>query len=257
MYKDSRGKYKTIRLLGKGAFAEVYLVENEKGREYACKVSAHGEILNREAGFQKEAAHPLFPRVYDFWREDHAACLLMEYVPGESLDRLIRREGGFSDVWTAKIGCRLAEGLCWLHEKKMPLLFRDIKPANVMLASTGEVKLLDFGCACRPGNGAHRAGSVGFGAPEQFEPGAAQTVAADVYGLGRTLQEMTGGRCRGLLKKITRRCTMYHPEERLWDLREVLEMLLLCTGRRGVKTDARQRAVLRGEICMIREICEY
>lgn len=257
MYTDSRGRYRTIRLLGKGAFAEVYLVENGRGQAYACKVCEHERILEREAGFQREAAHPLFPEVYDFWREDGRACLLMEYVPGETLESVIRRKGRLTDVQAAEIGCRLAEGLVGLHEKKPPLLFRDLKPANVMLTAAGKVRLLDFGCACRPGKCTDRAGSVGFGAPEQFEPGAMQTVAADVYGLGKTLQEMTLGGGRGLLKKTAHRCTMPAPEDRLWDMRTVRELLLLCTEKRGVKADAGQRALLKGEIRMIREICEY
>ncbi len=256
MYQDGKGKYRTVRLLGKGAFAEVYLVEDEGGRAYACKISTHADILEREAGFQREALHPLFPEAYDFWREAHTACLLMEYIPGESLEGLIRRNGRLADIRAAQIGCSLAEGLSWLHEKREPLLFRDIKPANVMLTPAGEVRLIDFGCACRPGSSADRAGSIGFGAPEQFEPGAAQTTAADIYGLGRTLQKMTAGGSRGLLKRITQKCTICNPQERLWDMREVLELLTLCKGRSRARADARQRAVLKGEIRMLREICE-
>ncbi len=257
MYTDSKRRYKTIRLLGKGAFAEVYLVENDRRQAYACKVCTHEEILNREAGFQKEAGHPLFPQFYDFWREAWGACLLMEYVPGESLENMIRHKGRLSDVQAARIGCRLAEGLSWIHEKEAPLLFRDIKPANVMLTPAGEVKLLDFGCACRPGKCADRAGSIGFAAPEQFVPGAVQTPAADVYGLGRTLQEITAGGCRGLLKKVTERCTADNPQERLWDMREVRELLMFCTGKRGAGINPGQRAVLGGKVRIIREICEY
>lgn len=257
MYTDSRGRYRSIKLLGQGAFAKVYLVEDGRGQVYACKTCTHKEILQREAEFQKEAVHVLFPQFYDFWQEAWGACLLMEYVPGASLESRVRHQGRFSAVQAAEIGCRLAEGLSWLHEKEAPLLFRDIKPANVMLTPAGEVKLLDFGCACRPGKSADRAGSIGFGAPEQFKPGAVQTAAADVYGLGRTLQEITAGGGRGLLKKVAARCTADNPEARPGNMEEVRELLMLCSEERQGGLNAGQRAVLEGKVRVVREICEY
>lgn len=254
MYLSRGEKYKRIRLLGRGAFAEVYLVEDAGGRAYACKVCHRPEMLAREADFQKAASHSLFPVFIDFWREEGRGCLLMEYVPGESLDSIIRREGPLQRGKAAEIGVRLAEGLLYLHERAEPLIFRDVKPSNVMLTPEGGVKLLDFGCVCRPGKSADRAGTPGFGAPEQFEQGGIQTAAADVYGLGRTLQETAGKNCRGLLKRITGRCTADSPEERLPNMRETAELLLLCTGEQRGRMSARQKAVLRGEIRVVKEV---
>lgn len=255
MYMSREKRYKRIRLLGRGAFAEVYLVEDCVGRAYACKVCDRAEMLAREADFQRMTDHTLFPVFIDFWREENKGCLLMEYVQGENLESILRREGALREEKAAEIGARLAEGLLYLHERTEPLVFRDVKPSNVMLTPEGGVKLLDFGCVCRPGKSTDRAGTPGFGAPEQFEPGGIQTAAADVYGLGRTLQEMTGRNCRGLLKRITERCTAYIPEERLPNMRETAELLLLCTGERRGRMSARQRAVLRGEIRVVKEVC--
>ncbi|MCM1191327.1 MAG: serine/threonine protein kinase [Butyrivibrio sp.] len=251
----SRGEqYKRIRLLGKGAFAEVYLVEDCIGRVYACKVCGRPEMLEREAALQKSAVHSLFPEVYDFRREEAKGCLLMEYVRGESLETILRREGSFREERAAAVGVRLAEGLKYLHEREEPLIFRDVKPSNVMLTPEGDVKLLDFGCACPPGRQADRAGTPGFGAPEQFEPGGLQTAAADIYGLGRTLQVMLG-QGSGLLKKIADRCTARNPEERLPDMRETAELLRLCTGEAEGRMSARQKAVLKGKIRVVKDIC--
>ena len=254
MYMGVRERYKVIRLLGKGAFAEVYLVEDRFGRVYACKVCEQAEMPEREAGFQRGITHPLFPLFFDFWREAGRGCILMEYVPGENLESILRREGRFPEGRAAEIGARLAEGLGYLHEREEPLVFRDVKPSNVILMPEGGVKLLDIGCACPPGKRADRAGTPGFGAPEQFEPGAIQGAAADIYGLGRTLQEMTGENCKGLLRKITDRCTALCPEERLPNMRETAELLRLCTGQRRGRMSARQRAVLRGEIRVVKDI---
>lgn len=254
MYIGVREKYKVIRLLGKGAFAEVYLVEDRVGRIYACKMCERAEMLEREAGFQKGITHPLFPGFFDFWHEEDRGCILMEYVPGKSLEYILRREGTFREEKAAEIGVWIAEGLGYLHEREEPLVFRDVKPSNVILMPEGGVKLLDFGCACPPGKSADRAGTPGFGAPEQFEPGAIQRAAADVYGLGRTLQEMTGEKCRGLLRKIADKCTAIYPEERLPNMRETAELLRLCTGQRQGRMSTRQRAVLRGEIRVVKDI---
>ncbi len=244
-----------IRLLGKGAFAEAYLAEDSAGLRFACKVCGRAELLEREAGFQRETDHPLFPAFFDFWRENGKGFLLMEYVPGESLENLIRREGALPVKKVAEIGRRLAEGLGYLHERKEPLLFRDVKPANVMLTPEGAVRLLDFGCVCLQGKNADRAGTPGFGAPEQFEPGRALSAAADVYGLGRTLQEAAGGNCRGLLKRITDRCTACSPADRLQNMRETGELLKLCADGTGVRLSERQKAVLQGKIRVVKDIC--
>lgn len=254
---DGKRRYKLYKLLGEGAFARVYLAEDLSGRLYACKVSPRGELLAREAGFQKvSACHPLFPAFYDFWREeDGGGCLLMEYVPGENLESVLKREGALSCRRAAEIGYHLAEGLEYLHHRREPLVFRDVKPSNVMLMPEGGVKLLDFGCACSPGICADRAGTPGFGAPEQFEQDRELTSAADVYGLGRTLQRTAGVNCRGLLKKITDRCTDKRQEERLGDMREVKELLRLCAVEEKARMSDRQSAVLKGEIRTLKDIC--
>lgn len=247
-------EYRIVRLLGSGAFARVYLAEDRAGRSCACKVSRRGELLAREAAYQRKAEHPLFPAVYDFRQEGGCGYLLMEYVPGESLDMILRREGPFSCRLAAGIGCRLAAGLSALHEGREPLVFRDVKPSNVMLTPEGEVRLLDFGCVCPPGRNVDRAGTPEFGAPEQFAQDGLQTAAADVYGLGRTLQALTGGACGGLLKRVTDRCTLRDPEERISNMRELAGLLGLCADGGRARLSGRQRAVLRGEIRVLKDI---
>lgn len=247
-------KYKVIRLLGRGAFAEVYLAEDCAGGTYACKVSERAELLEREAECQKGIMHPLFPTFFDFWRRESRGCILMEYVPGESLESILHREGALQARRAAEIGIRLAEGLRYLHERSTPLIFRDVKPSNVMVTPEGGVKLLDLGCVCPAGKCTDRAGTPGFAAPEQFEPGEMQGAAADVYGLGRTLQEMLGGNGRGLLKKIADKCTVSDPGERLPDMWETAELLRLCTRKRRGKMSSRQKALLQGKLRVVKDI---
>ena len=97
---------KMVRLLGAGAFSEVYLVKDGEGRHYACKISGHAELLEREAACHRRICHPLFPKFIDFWKQGGKAYLLMEYIGGENLKKTMEVRGGFAARQTAAQGCR-------------------------------------------------------------------------------------------------------------------------------------------------------
>ena len=179
-------------LLGRGAFSRVYRVEErDTGRRAACKISENIKLMEREEQILKRLKHPLFPEYYDSWREGKTGFLLMEEIFGENLAELIRRGEKLTVYQIAELGMELAEGLLYLHESRPAILFRDVKPENIILREDGRVKLLDFGCACEPDtDGGTRAGTPGFSAPEQLMESGEQTWLCDVYGLGRTLQEL-------------------------------------------------------------------
>lgn len=186
-----KGGYVCRERLGKGAFSEVFRVENEDGDSFACKVSSDVRMLEREAGIMKEVRHPLFPEFYVFWSRGGLGYLVMEHISGGCLEAMLRRRGGFCPEQVARTGVELAEGLGYLHERGGKLLFRDVKPANIIVRQDGRVKLLDLGCICHRGKRADsRAGTPGYCAPEQLAEGAVLTQACDVYGLGRTLLDM-------------------------------------------------------------------
>lgn len=248
---DKRG-YTVRRFLGRGAFSGVYEVEERgTGRRAACKISGNLRLLKREEEILRRLGHPLFPEYYGSWQEGGKGFLLMEEVQGENLARLIRRGLRLSARQAAEIGIELAEGLLYLHESRPQIIFRDVKPENIMLGKDGGVKLLDFGCACETETGERtRAGTPGFAAPEQLAEGGEQTLLCDVYGLGRTLQELlrageaharnggSGGkhlcrRCKGLGERRDRRrlerlldaCVEEKPSVRPPDMRVVAAAL--------------------------------
>ena len=223
--------FRRRQLLGRGGFSRVYCVEeSETGRYYACKVSGNRELLKREAEFLREAVHPLFPGFRDLWEEDETGYLVTDFVPGSSLESLLERRGRFSEAQVARIGMELAEGLLFLHERGGGLIFRDVKPANIMIRQDGRIKLLDIGCACRIGESrAGIAGTPGYAAPEQLEGSRGLTVRCDVYGLGMTLKIIAGGgRGRGRLSRVIAACTRQEPSRRLPDMRSVLGELSGC-----------------------------
>lgn len=231
----ARHGHRTIRLLGQGAFSQVLLVQQqETDRLFACKVSDRQDLTHREGRLLEAVDHPLFPRFCDLWEEGKSAFLLMEYVCGSSLEELLRRRGALSQAQTARIGMELAEGLKFLHQLPDPILYRDVKPANVMIRQDGRVKLLDMGCICelRQPDGA-RAGTPGYAAPEQLEEGGILSFACDVYGLGRTLEVTAGKNCDGKLGRVIKACIAEKPEQRIPDMQGVMAALApLCrTGR--------------------------
>lgn len=243
-------------LLGRGAFSDVYLVENGRGEKLACKVCGNIALLRQEAEIQRGVCHPLFPKYLDLQQEAGAGYLMMEYVQGTNLDGFLRGGGRLTEQEAVRIAAQMAEGLRYLHRRPEGILFRDIKPGNIILMADGSVKLLDFGCACPLGDNPGVAGTLGYAAPEQLRFGGRLAPSCDVYGLGSTLRVMMGKKCTRRMKMVLDAFTRAEPGRRPPDMDWALELLETCRetggagsagGRRRALTDM-QRAILRGEV---------
>lgn len=187
-------EYRFVSAIGEGAFARVYLAEDGKGRRYACKVSRERKILEREREILRGLYHPLFPAYAGYEERDGEGRLFMEYIPGRTLGQMARMRGGFSARQVMEIAGELADGLWYLHERQRPILYRDLKPDNIMVCQNGHVKLIDFGCACYlDAQEGVRVGTPGFAPPEQLEEGITGGFCSDIYGLGRTIQSVMAG----------------------------------------------------------------
>lgn len=231
----NRRGYEVLRTLGEGAFSRVLLVRERTDpsmrplnppRAIACKICRQSKLGLREGRLLQRMDHPLFPLFLGMWQEGEIVFLMMEAVFGSSLEALLKRRGTLTERQTARMGMELAAGLKYLHELPEPVLFRDVKPANILIRQDGRIKLLDLGCICRLGERTQNlAGTPGFGAPEQFEAGHALTAACDVYGLGRTLREAVGKDCKKSFGHVLDAFTRAKEEIRLQDMREVLTQL--------------------------------
>ncbi|MBX5448926.1 WD40 repeat domain-containing serine/threonine protein kinase [Thermogemmatispora sp.] len=207
-----RERYHILRILGRGGSGAVYEASDlhEGERRVAIKevVAFHLEprvAAETMAAFYSEASllatlrHPSIPEVYEYFTEQDCCYLVMEFIQGETLEeRLQRSQGGRLPLDEAlEIAIQLCGVLEYLHSRPVPIIFRDIKPANIMLESvSGRVYLVDFGIARRFKPGQSRdtlsLGSPGYAAPEQY--GREQsTPQADIYGLGATLHQMVTG----------------------------------------------------------------
>jgi serine/threonine-protein kinase len=155
------------------------------------------EAFRHEAEMLAGLNHPNLPRVTDHFEQNGQAYLVMEYVPGETLLAFLMREGLPQPIervldWAGQ----LCDALDYLHSQNPPIIFRDLKPANIMLTPGGQIKLIDFGIArlFKPGKekDTQAFGTVGYSAPEQYGKG--QTDArADVYALGVLLHQLLTG----------------------------------------------------------------
>jgi TPR repeat protein/serine/threonine protein kinase len=201
------GRYEILRRLGRGGMGQVYLARDTVlGREVALKVPrldktdpiVHARFL-REARLAAQLAHPNLCTVHDAGVEQGIHFLTMSYIEGELLSDLIREGQRWKPNEAAELVRHLARGLDHAHGKGV--IHRDLKPANVMLRSSGEPILMDFGLARQVQSEDQRLTRIGstmgtpiYMSPEQAKGDRDQTGSGDIYSLGVILYELLTGR---------------------------------------------------------------
>src|SRR6266513_3673989 len=155
------------------------------------------EAFKREAFLLAGLTHPNLPRIYEQFNDSGRWYLVMDYIEGETLETYLNKMGGKLPIEKVlNIGIQLCSVLDYLHTRQPSIIFRDLKPANVMFTTGDHIFLIDFGIArhFKPGQAKDTTalGSSGYAAPEQY--GRTQTTPrADIYGLGATLHQMVSG----------------------------------------------------------------
>lgn len=220
--------YKNDGLVGCGAFAKVYRIQKEnEGYQGACKISREFHLLRKESLILQQVNHSLFPQYCDYKEAGEYGFLFMEYVPGMNLRRLVEMQGAIHQDRAIQIARSLAEGLCYLHERRTPIFFRDLKPDNVIIREDGRVKLVDFGSACIEEEDRNIiTGTEGFGAPEQWLKAGNIGSYSDVYALGKLLGFMLGTeKVEWWLRDLLEECVRRQIRERIPDMRCFLSRL--------------------------------
>ncbi len=204
-------RYRIEKQLGSGGYGQVYRASDSEfgGRRVAVKellqpgwssqeVAEATEAFKREAFLLAGLTHPNLPSIYDYFTENGRCYLVMSFIEGETLEAyLARSQGGRLPVEKMlALGTQLASVLSYLHTRQPPIVFRDLKPANVMRTPEGLIYLIDFGIARHFKQGQAKdtlvLGSPGYAAPEQY--GRAQTTPqSDVYSLGALFHHMLSG----------------------------------------------------------------
>jgi serine/threonine protein kinase len=206
-----QNRYRVLRKIGGGGMGVIYLAKDTRlsGRHCAIKEVSPAQLppqdrnwainaFRQEAQILAQLSHPGLTAINDFFPEKGNWYLVMDYVNGETLRERMNRSGGRLPLQEAlKITRKLCSVLNYLHNQQPPVVFRDLKPDNVMLTPNGEVKLIDFGIArfFKPGKTRDTVnlGTPGYAAPEQYGGRGQSDPRADVYSLGVLLHQMVTG----------------------------------------------------------------
>jgi tetratricopeptide (TPR) repeat protein len=205
------GRYQLVARIGQGGMGAVYKALDTRfdNRPVAIKemsraglsiahVKEAEEAFEREAHLLASLLHPNLPRIYDNFTESERSYLVMDFIEGRTLEEYLEKKGGGPQPLELVLdwGEQLCDVLSCLHTHQPPIIFRDLKPSNVMISENGHVYLIDFGIAriFKPGQSHDTValGSPGYAAPEQY--GKAQsTPRSDIYSLGALLHCLLTG----------------------------------------------------------------
>ncbi len=205
-------RYRIVSILGEGGMGKVYEVEdlrlnNRKTALKAIRLSSRDTSKNRQnlKTFQQESKllsslkHPGIPGIYDSFSDDDTAYLAMEFIDGQNLESVIAAsEGGIPEEKVIQWGIETAEILKHLHHHKPPIIFRDLKPANIILTEDSRLKLVDFGIAKslvteKKSTALMTKGTLGYASPEQFDSDQRTDERSDIYSLGACLHHLATG----------------------------------------------------------------
>src|SRR5438552_3128447 len=191
------GKYKILSTLGSGGFGTVYLAEDTWiDKKVALKVPHKqgldfGELL-REPRLLASLNHPNIVAILTAEKQEKVFFIVMEFVPGETLESIIARQGALDLARALDYTCQISNAVD--HAHKQGVLHRDLRPSNVLVAESGMLKVADFGTSRFLEIAAHGTtviGSPPYMAPEQFHGKA--VFASDLYSLGVTMYQMLTG----------------------------------------------------------------
>jgi hypothetical protein len=233
-------RYRILAQIGVGGFGTVYKARDRRqhGKLVAIKeinmaaLSAQEKIevtdsFNREITLLSQLEHKHLPRIHNQFTDPEHWYIVMDYIEGQTIEELLARspKGRLSLNQVAKIGIALCDVLAHLHNQSPSIIYRDVKPSNIMITPWGRLYLIDFGIARRYRPGQLRdtgpLGSPGYAAPEQY--GRKQTtVQTDIYGLGVTLQTLLTGK-----EPLDIRLQGMPPDVRLpWKLQALLTRMM-------------------------------
>lgn len=250
-------KYEVLKQIGKGGMSVVYLAMDKRlNKQWAVKEirkTSNGKkdevIVNSllaEANLMKRLDHPALPRIVDIIDNGETIYVVMDYIEGESLDKILKEYGPQPQDVVIEWAKQLCDALGYLHSQKPPIIYRDMKPANIMLKPEGNLKVIDFGIAreYKETNLSDTTvmGTNGYAPPEQH--GSRQTDArSDIYALGMTIHHLLTGvdprpadymyapirqwnpQLSSGLERVIDKCTALDPADRYQNCNELMYAL--------------------------------
>ena len=251
-------KYEILKLIGRGGMSRVYLAMDKRlNKQWAVKEiekrarDKNNEVVIQsavaEANMIKKLDHPALPRIVDIIDNGNVIYVIMDYIEGEALSKILENEGAQPEDAVIEWAKQLCEVLDYLHTRIPPIIYRDMKPANIMLRPDGSVKLIDFGIAREYKehnlSDTVNMGTKGYAAPEQFGNAGQTDARTDVYCLGVTLYHLVTGhnpaeppyeiypirhwdpQLSAGLEAIIQKCVQQNPDDRYQSCAELMYAL--------------------------------
>lgn len=251
------GKYKILNKIGQGGMSVVYLAMNERAnKQWAIKeVRKDGtkdyEVVRQgliaETDILKKLNHPHLPSIIDVIDCDDTFLIVMDYIEGKTLDYWLKHEGAQPQERVVEWAKQICDVLGYLHSRKPPIIYRDLKPSNVMLKPDGQIMIIDFGTARefkeRSIEDTACLGTQGYAAPEQYGGHGQTDGRTDIYTLGATMYHLLTGHNPSLppyemypirkwnpslssgLEEIVLKCTQRNPADRYQTCAELMYAL--------------------------------
>lgn len=252
-------KYEILTLIGQGGMSKVYLARDKRlNKQWAVKEiqkkvrDRNNEVVVQsaimEANMIKRLDHASIVRIVDIIENPDEIYIIEDYIEGETLDRILEENGAQPQELVIEWGMQICEAFEYLHTRKPPIIYRDMKPANVMLRPDGNIKIIDFGIAReykeQNSSDTVNLGTKGYAAPEQFGNRGQTDARTDIYCLGATLYHLVTGhspceppsyeiypirhwnpRLDPGLEAIIEKCVQINPDDRFQSCAELLYAL--------------------------------
>lgn len=244
-------RYQILEEIGHGGTSIVYLARDKKIQRIRAikkikkQKTMYTVIGNKEAAMLKALQHPDVVELYDIFEDENAIYFIMEYIEGCTLKEWMTANPQRTEETVIAWGIQICEVLQYLHNQEPPVIYRDLKPSNIMVRENGRIVLIDFGAAsqCRQKD-ILSLGTPGYAAPEQFCEDTIVDVRTDIFSLGVLLYEVAGGWGRdkkkykekekrknyvkrgSILYEIIRKCTKEEPDKRYHSAAQVKEILM-------------------------------
>ena len=251
------GKYKILNKIGQGGMSVVYLAMNERAnKQWAIKEVRKDGVkdydvvrqgLIAETDILKRLNHPHLPSIIDVIDRDDTFLIVTDYIEGKSLDHWLKKDGAQPQEKVVEWAKQICDVLGYLHSRKPPIIYRDLKPANVMLKPDGQIMIIDFGTAREFKETSIEdtscLGTQGYAAPEQYGGHGQTDARTDIYTLGATMYHLLTGHNPSLppyemypirrwnpalssgLEKIVLKCTQRNPNDRYQNCAELMYAL--------------------------------
>lgn len=251
------GKYRILDIVGQGGMSVVYLARNERAnKSWAIKevrktgtenLEVKQNSLIAETEMLKKLSHPYLPAIVDVIETEDTYLVVMDYIEGTDLNKVLKENGAQDQEKVIEWAKELCDVLGYLHTRTPPIIYRDLKPANVMLKPDGKITLIDFGTAreikVKDAADTVSLGTRGYAAPEQFGANAKTDARTDIYCLGATIYHLVTNHnpstepyvmepirqriptLSGGLEKIILKCTQPRPQDRYQSCAELMYAL--------------------------------